>query len=59
VAATNQNMKALLADGRMREDFFYRIHIITITMPPLRSRRATLWSLNSSVTCCLSCSYFY
>ena len=39
IAATHQNLRALLDCGRMREDFFYRIHIIPITIPPLRQRR--------------------
>jgi len=39
IAATNRNIRALLDQGRMREDFFYRIHIIPISLPPLRDRR--------------------
>lgn len=39
IAATNRNMRQLLAEGRIREDFFYRIHIIPINLPPLRRRR--------------------
>ncbi|MFH0780952.1 MAG: sigma 54-interacting transcriptional regulator [Pseudomonadota bacterium] len=38
IAATHQNLRSLLESGRMREDFFYRIHIIPITIPPLRQR---------------------
>ena len=38
IAATNRNLRALLDSGRMREDFFYRIHIIPISIPPLRDR---------------------
>jgi PAS domain S-box-containing protein len=39
IAATNQNLKHHVTKGRMREDFFYRIHIIPITLPPLRDRK--------------------
>ncbi len=39
IAATHQNIRTLLETGRMREDFFYRIHIIPITIPPLRQRK--------------------
>lgn len=39
IAATNQNLQHLVKKGRMREDFFYRIHIIPITLPPLRDRK--------------------
>ena len=39
IAATNQNLEASLQQGTVREDFFYRIHVIAITIPPLRDRR--------------------
>lgn len=38
IAATNRNLKDLVKKGLMREDFFYRIHIIPIQVPPLRER---------------------
>jgi len=39
IAATNRDLSVLVAQGLMREDFFYRIHIIPIHLPPLRDRR--------------------
>ena len=42
VGATNRDLKQEVKHGRMREDFFYRIHIIPITLPPLRERRDDL-----------------
>ncbi|HWR67482.1 MAG TPA: sigma 54-interacting transcriptional regulator [Desulfomonilia bacterium] len=39
IAATNKNLVEHTKKGLMREDFFYRIHIIPITMPPLRQRK--------------------
>ena len=39
IAATNRNVRNLLEKGQMREDFFYRIHIIPIQLPPLRERK--------------------
>lgn len=38
IAATNRNLTNLITQGLMREDFFYRIHIIPIQLPPLRKR---------------------
>lgn len=38
VAATNRNLKELVKQGDMRQDFFYRIHVIPIQLPALRDR---------------------
>ena len=39
IAATNRNLQDYVARGIMREDFYYRIHIIPIHLPPLRERK--------------------
>ena len=39
IAATNKDLADRVKKGLMREDFFFRIHIIPITLPPLRERK--------------------
>src|SRR5213080_2389398 len=39
IAATNKNLEALVREGKFRDDLFFRLNVVRITMPPLRERK--------------------
>ncbi|MEY2562352.1 MAG: hypothetical protein QOH88_545 [Verrucomicrobiota bacterium] len=39
IAATNKNLERLVAEGKFRDDLFFRLNVVHITMPPLRDRK--------------------
>ena len=42
IAATNQNLEDLIAEGKFRNDLYYRLNIISIEVPPLREKRVDI-----------------
>lgn len=45
IAASNKDLEKLIEDGLMRQDFFFRIHVIPIHLPPLRERGDDIFML--------------
>ncbi len=55
IAATNRNLEKAVAEGKFREDLYYRLQVVTITMPPLREHPEDLKLLCQYLLNRLSC----
>jgi DNA-binding NtrC family response regulator len=55
LAATNKDVKLLVADGQFRDDLYYRLNVITLELPPLRQRRADIPALVDSFATKFAC----
>jgi transcriptional regulator with PAS, ATPase and Fis domain len=59
IAATNHNIEKLVADGKFREDLYYRLNIMRLNIPPLRERLEDLPDIIQAIIHRLNLSEFY
>ena len=45
IAATNKNLESLISKGKFRDDLFWRLNVVSITLPPLRERKVEIEDL--------------
>lgn len=45
IATTNKNLTKMVEEGTVRQDFYYRLNVVSITLPPLRERRQDIVAL--------------
>jgi len=57
ICATNRNLKDLIRSGEFREDLYYRINTVELTVPPLRTRKEDIIKLANHFANCFSKKY--
>ncbi len=57
LAATNRDLQVRIAEGRFREDLYYRLNVVTIELPPLRQRGEDIPHLAEYILCKLARKY--
>jgi two-component system response regulator AtoC len=59
VSATNRDLPALIAEGKFREDLWYRLNVVTIALPPLRERREDIPLISNRIVARLAEKYHW
>jgi two-component system NtrC family response regulator len=51
ITATNKNLEEMIKEGKFREDLYYRINVVSVTIPPLRDRKEDIIHLINHFIC--------